>query len=65
MNIEVDGIEFDIDIDVDQDIESRELIVEVTAIRYNNVNVADIIDPKLLEKVEDKAWDIARYGRKQ
>lgn len=64
MNIEVDGIEFDVDIDVDQDIESRELIVEVTAIRYNDVNVADIIDPKLLEKVEDKAWNIVRYGRK-
>ena len=63
MNINIDGNDFEIDIDVDQDIESRELYVEVTNVAYSGVDVNEILDPKIYEKICDKAASIVKYGR--
>ena len=65
MNIEVDGIDFDIDINVDQEIESGLLIVDVSSVRYNDICVDEILDSKIYEKICDKAWDIVMHGRKK
>ena len=63
MNINIDGNDFEIEIDVDQDIESRELYVEVINVAYSGVDVNEILDPKIYEKICDKAASIVKYGR--
>ena len=62
MHITVDGIDFDVDVNVDQEIESRALIVEVTGIFYESVEVSDIINPALVTKIEDAAHHKVEYG---
>ena len=62
MRITVDGIDFKIDVEVDQEIESGALDVQVTGILYEDVEVSDIINPALVTKIEDAAYHKVKYG---
>ena len=56
MDINIDGIDFEVNFNVDQDIESRALYIEVEEIYYAGVEVSEIISEKLVSKIEDAIY---------
>lgn len=56
MIIKIDEHEFLVEFEVDQEIESRELIVEILEIKFFKVDVTDIISTELYNKIEDEIY---------
>lgn len=56
MDINIDGIDFEVNFNVDQDIESQALYIEVEEIYYAGVEVSEIISEKLVSKIEDAIY---------
>lgn len=63
MLIELKGIEFEVEFELDKDIESGELLLEVTAISISGVEVGDIISEEWYELIWDEVYKKVKYER--